>query len=419
MTRYAAIVDPVSTGQEYAEAFSAAGIAPIAVLSGSERLASARESWHPERFAHTLHIDDFPGGPAELAARLRSFDPICLIPGSEVGVLLYEALVTLVAPESGNVAELADARRDKWAMAQALATSGVPRLRQICSADPAEIQAWIARERLAGAHLVVKPPKSAATDEVHIVPPGDGWRPLVDRLVGKVNLTGLVNEAVLVQEFADGPELLVDSYSVDGVHGLVDVCRYTKVRRGDRIGIYDRVDFLPPEHPHVRAVWPYVQDVLDAVGIRNGCGHSEVVLTSEGPRLLEVAERPAGGGHQLISKLATGDNHILRTVAHRVHGRFEPGYQLVQHVRGVFLSAPIAGMLRNPEVFDQVDQVPTFYAKQLPHGAGDFVPQTVDLSNILGWVVLAGPYEAEIDADYRRIKAMESAINIGGAQAAA
>ncbi len=419
MTRYAAIVDPVSTGQEYADAFRAAGIDPIAVLSGGERLAAVRASWHPDRFPHTLHIDDFPGGPAELAARLRSFDPICLIPGSEIGVLLYEALVGLVAPGSGNVAALAAARRDKWAMARALAVGGVPHLRQICSADPSEIQAWICAERLEASHLVVKPPSSAATDEVHIVPPGGDWRSLVDRLVGAVNLTGLVNDAVLVQEFADGPEFLVDSYSVEGAHGLVDVCRYTKVRRGDRIGIYDRVDFLSPEHAHVRKVWPYVRDVLDAVGIRNGCGHCEVILTAAGPRLLEVAERPAGGGHQLISKLATGDNHILRTIAHRVHGRFVPGYQLAQHVRGVFISAPAAGIWHNAEVFDHVDELPTFYAKHFPQAAGDWVPETVDLSNIVGWVILTGPDEAEIDADYRRIKAMERAILIGTSAAAA
>jgi hypothetical protein len=234
----------------------------------------------------------------------------------------------------------------------------------------------------------------------------------VKQIVGKVNATGLVNEAVLVQEFAAGPEFLVDSYSADGRHGLVDVCRYTKFSRGDRIGIYDRVDFLPPDHPDVRAVWPYVRDVLDAVGIRNGCGHSEVVLTDRGPRLLEVAERPAGGGHQLISELATGDNHIHRTVAHRVHGTFRGSYSLRRHVCGIFLSSPAPGRLADAGALDQLDALPTFHAKRLLRDVGGPVPETVDLTSVLGWVILSGDDPAAIDADYRQVKELENRVRI-------
>jgi hypothetical protein len=81
---------------------------------------------------------------------------------------------------------------------------------------------------------------------------------------------GLVNTAVLVQEYAEGTEYLVDSYSVDGRHELVDVCRYTKISRGDKIGIYRRIDFLEAGHPEVLAIWPYTQQVLDAVGSVSG-----------------------------------------------------------------------------------------------------------------------------------------------------
>jgi hypothetical protein len=297
-------------------------------------------------------------------------------------------------------------------MAAAVRAAGVPVLRQFCSADAGAIAEWIRREGLTDATLVVKPPKSGGTDDVHIVPAGMPWRPLVERIVGKVNLTGLVNEAVLVQEYAEGPELLIDSYSADGRHGLVDVCRYTKFRRGDRIGIYDRVDFLPPDHPDVRAVWPYVRDVLDAVGIRNGCGHTEVVLTDRGPRLLEVAERPAGGGHQLISELATGDNHIRRTVAHRVRGEFRPDYELRRYVCGIFLSAPEAGLLADVAALDALDALSTFHDKLLLREVGEAVPETVDITTALGWVILTADDPAAIDADHRRVKELESRVRI-------
>jgi hypothetical protein len=409
MQRYAVVVDPVGTGQEYPAAFGEAGVEVVAVLSAAQPPGPYQASWHPENFQH-IHVfdDDLPA----LSEKLRSYQPICLIPGSETGVELADALVELVVPGTGNVPRLAAARRDKWAMALAMADAGLVHLRQICSADPDEIDQWLAETGLQGSQLVVKPPKSAGTDNVHIVPAGTDWRPLFGQIYGQLNKVGLINEAVLVEEFAAGTEYMIDSYSADGKHGLVDVCRYTKSQRGDRIGIYDLVDFLPPEHPEVLAIWPYTQQVLDAVGVRNGCGHTEVILTSDGPQLLEVGTRPAGGGHQMITKLATGTNHILRTVAHRVRGEFDDSYELIQHVCSVVISAPQTGIWRNAEIFADVGSLLTFYARWFGGGTGDLVRQTDDIYTYLGWVVLASADGAAVDADYRRIKDLERQIII-------
>jgi biotin carboxylase len=413
MQRYAVVVDPLGTGQEYPAAFRDAGVETVAVLSLAEPPEMYRASWHPENFRH-IHVfgGDFGGDLAALAAALRAYQPLCVIPGAEMGVELADALVDLVVPGTGHVPRLAAARRDKWAMAQAMAQAGVPHLRQTCSADPDEIDQWLREAGLWGTRLVVKPPKSVGTDNVHIVPEGTDWRPFFTQVYGKPNTAGGRNEAVLVEEFAEGTEYLIDSYSADGRHGLVDVCRYTKLRRGDRIGIYDLVDFLPPDHPDVQVLWPYTRSVLDAVGMRNGCGHTEVIITADGPRLLEVAARPAGGGHQMITRLATGTNHILRTVAHRVHGEFAESYQLVLHVCSVVISAPLAGIWRNAEIFAGVDSLATFHAKYFAAGTGDLVPASEDIYTYLGWVVLASVDEQAIAADYRRIKDMEREIQI-------
>ena len=413
MRRYAVIVDPVRAGQEYLTAFRDAGVGTVAVMSMAEPAEAYRAAWRPEDVDH-VHI--FDGDLAVLAKELRAYEPICLIPGQETGVELAEALVELVVPGTGNVPELAAARRDKWAMAQAVHAAGIPDLLQTCSDDPGEIGRWLRDTGLAGKRLVVKPPKSCGTDNVHIVPEGDDWRPFFDQIYGQVNKVGLVNEAVLVEEFADGTEYMIDSYSVDGEHGLVDVCRYVKSRRGDRIGIYDLVDFVPPDDPSVPVVWPYVRRVLDAVGVRNGCAHTEVIVTADGPRLLEIGARPAGGGHQMILTLCTGTNSILRTVAHRVRGEFSPSYEFRQHVCSVVISAPVSGIWRNAEIFANVDSLGTFWKKWFGGGTGDYVLQTDDIYTYLGWVVLASPDEQAVRADYRRIKDLERQIIIEPAQ---
>jgi len=414
-SRYAVIVDPLGTGQEFPAAFRAEGVEAVAVLSLAEPAPLYRESWHPENFRHVHALD---GDLAALADIVRSYQPICVIPGCESGVELADALIDLVLPGSGNVPELATARRDKWQMDRAVGRAGIPHLRQFCSADPEEIERWLDDTALRGAKLVVKPPKSAATDEVHLVPAGGTWRPFFDRIYGRPNIMGLTNDAVLVEEFAEGTEYLIDSYSVDGKHGLVDVCRYNRVQRGDRIGVYDLVQFVAPDHPGAAAVWPYARQVLDAIGIRTGSAHTEVMLTRDGPRLLEVGARPAGGGHQMISKLATGSNHIERTVAHRVRGDWQEGYQLIKHVSAVIINSPVAGVWRNADVFDGVESLPTFWMKHFDFGTDDHVPAAGSMATMLGWVVLASTDEQAVAADYERLKELESRIRVDEAELA-
>ena len=128
-------------------------------------------------------------------------------------------------------------------------------------------------------------------------------------------------------EYVQGTEYMIDSYSVNGKHGLVDVCRYIEVQRGTGSGSTTWWNSCRQTTRRSRRPWAYTQQVLDAVGIRNGCAHAEVMMTADGPKLVEVAARPAGGGHQMITKLATGSNHILRTVDHVVRGDSTTSYR--------------------------------------------------------------------------------------------
>jgi biotin carboxylase len=404
------VVDPISTGQEFPAAFAAEGVETVAVMSTAAPPGLFVPTWHPENFTHIHYYD--PDDVDTLAATLRSYQPLCLIAGSEMGVEVADQLVELVLPGTGNVPELSAARRDKWQMGQAVIGAGVPHLQLICSADPDEIERWLDDTGLREQRIVLKPPKSAATDDIHIVPPGADWRPAFDQIYGKTNLVGIRNDAVLVEEFAEGTEYLIDSYSVDGKHGLVDVCRYNKVQRGDSIGVYDLVNFIAPDRTVMDVLWPYTTQALDALGIRNGCAHAEVIITADGPRLLEVGARPAGGGHQMISKLATGSNHIERTVAHRVRGEFEASYELIQHVCSVVINSPDTGVWRNAELFDDVESLSTFWMKHLYFGTGDVVPAAASLATMLGWVVLADADEAAVMADYERLKELEGQITV-------
>jgi ATP-grasp domain len=402
VSRPVVVVDPMSAGVGLAPAFASRGVPAVAVLTG---FAPPAGQGHPVRAADFVDVlragDDLTG----LARRLAELDPLCVVPGAEPGVEVAETLSELVMPGRGNVPALAAARRDKWQMAAALRAAGVPHLRQVCTADPAEVERWRRREELTGAPIVLKPPKSCGTDDVYVVEPGDDWRPRFDQILGSTNKLSLRNDAVLVMELARGTEYEVDTYSIDGRHGLTAVCRYTKEQRADRLGIYTANEFVPPEHPHVPLLLAYVRQVLDAVGVRNGPAHVEVMLTGAGPRLIEVGARLAGADQQEFARLATGDSQIDRCVRHWVDGeRDTPGYRWRQHVKSVYLTSPRSGVLGNAERLAEVVGLPTFHLADLPYAAGDTVPRTEDLWTSLGCVVLATTQADALAADERMVR---------------
>lgn len=269
------------------------------------------------------------------------------------------------------------------------------------------VEQWLRDTGLRSAPLVVKPPKSFGTDDVHMIRAGQDWRPVFDGILGRINIGGCRNEAVLVQEFAPGTEYIIDSYSVDGRHGLVDVCRYTKATRGDRIGIYDCVDFLPVSDPVVGPIRSYTWQVLDALGVRNGAAHTEVMLTPDGPHLLEVGVRLAGAAHQDLTRLATDDSQLDRTVRHWLDGAFRESYQLMRRVRIAFLSAPRAGFWRNAEIFVPAAELKTVHTVRIAYRTGEHVPETTDLFSTLGHVIFVGKDMTQLEADYQLVKEME------------
>lgn len=408
-TRPVVIVDPYSSGSGLARRFLARGVPCVAVLTKLEIPEVLLSHWRPQDF---IDVYRFDGDIQAIADAVAAHEPRSIVAAFESAIELADALVDLVLPGTGNVTGMTAARRDKYQMALALRSAGVPHLRQVCSDRHADVDAWIRANELQRSPLVLKPPKSAGTDDVFFVEQGADWRPYFDRILGKINVMLVRNDAVLVQEFASGTEYIVDTYSVDGRHGLVDVCRYTKGVRGDRLGIYECVDFVAPNNPVVATLFEYTQRVLDALGIRNGAAHAEVMLTDDGPVLIEVGARPAGSAHQDITRLATGDSQLDRCVAHHVDDVHKTSYELRRHVRIAFVSSPRAGVLRNVEILDELDGLATVHGKIMYFGSGDTIPATIDFTTPIGLVILAAEDELQISAAYRKFKDLEARLQV-------
>jgi biotin carboxylase len=140
--------------------------------------------------------------------------------------------------------------------------------------------------------LILKPPCSSGSELVfHIEASGD-WKKTFHRILTEPSaVSGKRSGTVVIQEQAIGTEYAVGTASVDGRHHLAHLIKYNKTSADGRQTVFDHVEFVPYDKEVLGDMWEYTQKVLNALGVRYGAAHTEIMLTEEGPRLIETSAR--------------------------------------------------------------------------------------------------------------------------------
>lgn len=357
MTVRVVLVDPMSSGMDLAQAFRERGVEPFHV--------------YQRHMTGHCELDPAPGGKllhesvSETCTVLKDLGAQAVLAGSETGVPLADELAAgLGLPH--NTPRLAPARASKLEEVRALWAAGVPCARTEEVVDPAGLDAVLARfDRYP---LVVKPVASAGSDGLAICAGPDEVRAAVEGLLGHRNAVGSINDSVLVQEHLAGPQFIVNTVSVGGRHVLWNVelhhfeevggkpiARHTISRR--ELDVADR------------GVVDYCLRCLDALGLENGAGHTEIRLTDRGPRLIEVNFRLMGPCLPAdIWVPALGSSHatlfaesVLGTPGYqeRANGPYTPPDR---HLGAVFMRAGGSGRVLGMPGLERIRRLATFRA---------------------------------------------------------
>jgi hypothetical protein len=405
----AVVVDAYSTGARLAPRFAAAGM-PVLHVQSSPNL--------PEFYARAFRAGDFvenvvhEGDLEATAARVAAHDPAFVVVGAEPGVPLSDALSErLGLPSNGSA--LSAARRDKNAMNEALRAAGLRTAEALKTGDVADAVAWAADR--GGAPVVVKPLDSAGTDGVVICRDAAAIEAAFAASLGRPNALHGANEELLVQELLEGTQLFVNSISWEGVHHVSEVWRDNKLRRGANF-IYDYEELLPRHGEQQDQVVPYVEAVLDALGIRFGPAHTEVMLTATGPVLVESGARMHGSVPDEIVDRCTPSHQTLTAEAyldpHAVARRAQRPYELVAGAYCVMLISQHEGTIASDEGLREIEALPSFAGTISMLGPGDQLKKTVDLFSCPGIIYLVDPDRAQLKADYDRIRELDAAGSV-------
>jgi biotin carboxylase len=399
------IVDPTSSGIELAPAFRARGIPAIAVTL-------SYEEW-PE-FGSKMRASDFVEvipNQAGIEDLIAKYDPIGIIPGTEQGIPLAERLAARLTPAQANDPAKSRHRSHKSLMQEALREAGVPALKTLHTASAETAEAWLHENGLTDVPLILKPPSSSGSEMVFHIEAGGDWKKAFHHILTVDSvLSWKPSETVVIQEQAIGTEYAVGTVSAGGRHALVHLIKYNKISAGDRKTVYDHVELVAYDPAVLGELLDYTRRALDALGVRWGATHTEIMLTPDGPRLIETSARMIGGPVVGFARAATGSSQADKLVEAYVDGDIPAmEFTLKQTVVSVFLKADRAGTAVNLEVLDAAATLSTLLLKYVWIKNGDRVPRTIDYLTSIGMIALAGDREA-IFEDYKRIRELESKL---------
>lgn len=404
MSRPVVIVNPLSSGIELAPAFKARGIPAIAVTLNYQE-------W-PE-FGSRIEASDFveiiPDQP-DIEKLMKKYDPIAIITGTEEGIPLAEHLTAFLTPQFSNDPKKSLHRSHKALMQEALKEAGVPTLKTLHTSSESEVENWIKENDLEDCPLIVKPPISSGSEKVFHIPANGDWKKAFHRILMEPVLSGARSETAVIQEQAIGTEFAVGTVSANGRHYLTHLMKYNKTSVGEHRTVFDHVEFVPHDKEALGDLFDYTQKALDALGIRFGAAHTEIMLTEKGPRLIESSPRMIGGPVVGFARAATGSSQADRLVELYADGDVvTKDYVFRKTVVPVFLKAVTHGTVSNVEVLDGISKLPTLLSRHIWIKNGDRVPQTVDYLTAIGIVGLVGDRET-IFLDYKKIRSMESKL---------
>jgi len=227
---------------------------------------------------------------------------------------------------------------------------------------------------------------------------------------------GAQGAAVLCQEFLKGKEYVIDCVSRDGVHKCVMVWVYDKRPTNGAAFVYYGMIPVAADSEIAKLLITYTKGVLDALKLHNGPTHGEVMMTSDGPCLVEMNCRSHGwdGSWVPLAKMLTGgysqpdvalDSHVDGSAFAKIPEVYPSPLKAAG--QNVMLVSFFSGTVRRTPGYDKMKKLSSFVALQTGVEVGSRVELTVDLFTAVGVLVLANTDAKKMEADLAEVRRME------------
>lgn len=402
------VVNAYSTGRLIAHALKALDYSCIHVQSRVEFPKEEMIGFDPSQFIDHLVYDG--NNLTTILEKLRHYTIRLVVPGQEDGVELADILSNIFTPQLSNGLEFSAARRDKFKMVETIQANNrsITTVKHHQSTDPASIVKWADENKLRP--VVLKPLASAGTEGFHLCHSDAEILTAFSNIYNKKNIFGMLNESVLAQSYLEGQEYNVNMINCNGQCYVIEIWKVTKVSQ-DKSRVFDLTSLVSPDDQHYQMLSDYAISVNNALGIKHGGSHCEIILTKNGPVLVEIAARLMGAIDMSFALKATANNAVLLMLDSYFRPQLftsymQQGPKKTCEAYMINLISSQAGVFQGYNT-ELIRSLPTFHSFKLSLNVGDKIDVTRDLNTCPGLVFLLSSDIAQIQADYNLLRQYE------------
>merc|ERR1712061_249956 len=295
---------------------------------------------------------------------------------------------------------------------EAVKASGLRSVRSACGTQWEDVTAFTATEQFP---IIVKPCESAGSEGVKLCHTVEEAREHFELLMRSQRKCGSQGAAVLLQEFLKGKEYIIDHVSRDGVHKTTLVWVYDRrpANGGDFVCFGQKC--VLSDTVVAKQLIAYTRGCLDALKVTNGATHTEVMMTADGPCLVEVNSRchGAAGAWMPLARALTGYTQVDTCIDAFLNANaFErlpdvPPSPFMAAGQMVMLISVHEGLVERTLGFDQGRTLRSFVSLEENVHTGDRLEKTVDLFGVTGMAVLMHHDADVLASDVQCIRQME------------
>lgn len=249
--------------------------------------------------------------------------------------------------------------------------------------------------------VVLKPPQGTGSQGVSFP------QSMAELKEGFRDLQGILQGPVLVEEYIEGPEFVVNGM-VD-CHGdlqVTDLWVYEKEGT-----LYLQTIKLPTTDPLFGELTAYAVELVHCLGLKRTPIHAEIKVSQEGPCLIEIGARFAGGNQPKLASRLHGHNLFELAACHYLSDFKARGHELDWRRYDYFSCRIVSGVqndslstIESIEGLDEVRALPSFLEIDRLRPPGANLPKTEDLDTKSWELYLFHPNPHQVELDARRAR---------------
>lgn len=215
---------------------------------------------------------------------------------------------------------------------------------------------------------------------------------------------------VVVEEYMNGPEVSVETLSIDGE------CHVIQITDKLTTGAPHYVEMghsQPTRHKKelVERIGEVAKAANKAIGISNGPSHTEIIVTSEGPKIVEIGARLGGDNITThLVPLSTGINMVECCITIALGGKpdIEAKWSKASAIR--YFSQK-AGTIKQIKGIEEAKMMKGIQEICIVHGVGDEITEVTSSGARMGFIIAQDINSSEAIKDcYDALKRIKISI---------